>query len=165
MAADLQDLYGRIARRCRAVSEAHADWPCTKGCDACCRRLAEPPRATEAEWKALFSVLATLPPAVQAGVRERVAEMARLAAQPEPPRHYVCPMLDRPTGACLVYEGRFAACRTYGFYVAREKGDWCDRVRLLAEEREVLLGNADAVDADLSVGFGAVLGIAEAFGR
>lgn len=165
MGADLAELYGRIERRCRAVSDAHADWPCAKGCDACCRRLAEPPRATEAEWRALLAALSRLPAGVQATVRERVAEMARLAAQPAPPRHYVCPMLERETGACLVYEGRFAACRTYGFYVSRDKGLWCDRVRLLAEEREVLLGNADVLDAELAAGFGPAVGIAEAFGR
>ncbi|MGC4114294.1 MAG: YkgJ family cysteine cluster protein [Myxococcales bacterium] len=160
---ELKTIYGRIESRCRAVSEQVSDWPCQKGCDACCRRLAEPPRATLAEWESLLAAFARLEPLVQAAIRERVSEMVRFSAQPQPPRHYVCPMLDRQSGACLVYEGRLSACRTYGYYVSRAKGAWCERVRLLAEEREVLLGNEDAVEAELSL-LGPQQGIAEAFG-
>ncbi len=158
----LDEIYERIEGRCRAVAEEVPGWPCAKGCDACCRRLAEPPRATAAEWRKLLSAFSRLAPKVQATIRERVAELVRLAAQPAPPRHYVCPMLERESGACLVYEGRLSACRTYGFYVSRDTGAWCERVRLLAEERRVLLGNEDALEAQLGR-LGPPVGIAEAF--
>ncbi|HEY3449368.1 MAG TPA: YkgJ family cysteine cluster protein [Myxococcales bacterium] len=163
MGDELDRLYERIQGRCRAVSEEAPGWPCTKGCDECCRRLAEPPRATGAEWEKLLAAFARLSPEVQATLRERVAEMARLAAQPVPPRNYLCPMLDRESGECLVYEGRLSACRTFGFYASREKGAWCERVRLLAEERQVLLGNEDALEVELAR-LGPPEGIAEAFG-
>lgn len=148
MADDLDALYAKIESRCRAISREHPDWPCAEGCDRCCRTLAEPPRATEAEWARLKAACARLDASVRATIHDRLRELARLSAQPEPPATYLCPMLDRERGACSVYEGRLAACRTYGFYASREKGAWCDRVRRLAEEREVLLGNEDAIDAE-----------------
>lgn len=163
MADELEHLYERIEVRCRAVTEAAPDWPCAKGCDACCRSLAEPPRATRAEWQRLLGALARLEPEVQARVRRQVGEMARLASGNPPPKSHVCPLLDLGTHSCRVYAGRLSACRTYGFYVSREKGAWCDRVRTLAEVRPVILGNEDALEAELAR-LGPAVGIAQAFG-
>ncbi len=76
-------------------------------------------------------------------------------------------MLDREAGACLVYERRPGACRTYGFYVERGVGLHCamiteavdarpagDVTQALdaapdAAEPPVVWGNAESVDTAL----------------
>lgn len=81
---------------------------------------------------------------VRGGVRERIAE---LKAAP-----YTCPLLDTEKGACLVYEQRPIACRTYGFYLERDKGLYCDLIRRRVESGElqdVIWGNQELVDHQL----------------
>src|SRR5262249_10276765 len=127
----LRVLYDEIDQRAHAIAREQSPWPCQRGCDACCRRLAEPPSLTRAEWAELWSGFLQLDPATRAEVRRRVAEVAATAA---PSQLVTCPMLDRDAGACRVYAHRPAACRTYGFYVTRTDGNWCDQIeRMLAE--------------------------------
>ena len=53
-------LHSDIADRVRAISEDNLDWPCRRGCDGCCRRLAEIPRLTIFEWTLLREGLHSL---------------------------------------------------------------------------------------------------------
>ena len=50
---DLITLHEAIDSRVQSIRNGVADWPCAKGCDACCHRLAEIPSLTGAEWEML----------------------------------------------------------------------------------------------------------------
>ena len=116
-------IYDEIDRRAKATHEREPSWPCKRGCDDCCRRLAEPMRVTRAEWELLRPAIAGYAPS-------------------EDPR--VCPFLDRDEGACRVYAHRPAACRTYGYYVERGVVLGCERI-LARGEADVVWGNEEGV--------------------
>lgn len=120
----LDVIYEEIERRAKATHDAQPSWPCRRGCDHCCRSLAEPMRITRAEWELLRPAIAGLP------------------ATSDDPR--VCPFLDRDEGACRVYAHRPAACRTYGYYVERGSVLGCSQILGRAED-DVVWGNAESV--------------------
>lgn len=99
-------------------------WPCRRGCDHCCRHLAGLPVVTPPEEELLREGIAALDEAARAGVAER---FRALGAAPERP--VVCPLLDPATGACLVYEQRPVACRTYSFMSSGTRGCIAGRLR------------------------------------
>lgn len=143
----LSQLHADIDARVQAIRADRPDWPCGKGCDACCHRLAEIPQLTSAEWHLLREGLATLPPQ---RLRAIAADMAALADQRRRP--LVCPLLDQATGACPVYGQRPVACRSYGFYVQRDRGLYCRDIesRVAAGAlADVVWGNHDAIDRQL----------------
>ncbi|MGR8941678.1 MAG: YkgJ family cysteine cluster protein [Gammaproteobacteria bacterium] len=143
----LAHLHRDIEARVSAIRDDHPDWLCRLGCDGCCRRLAEVPRLTAAEWDWLRKGLTALPPEM---LREIGQDIAALAEQPSRP--IACPLLDRSTGACRVYEHRPVACRTYGFYVQREQGLYCKDIesRVVAGAwTDVVWGNQDVIDRRL----------------
>ncbi len=128
----------------------HGDWPCRKGCDDCCRSLAEEPRVSATEWELLRPAIAAL----GEEVRKRVRAGGR-----------VCGLLDPRTGACLVYAVRPVACRSYGFYADRGKVLGCGRIEALAEERpEILWGNHGALERKLEE-LGEARGLSEWLGK
>ena len=148
-------IYDDIGRRAHLTSEGHAWWPCRRGCDTCCHRLAEVPRLVRAEWELLREGLDALPSDVRADVDRRIAALATLEQQGMLPRHVVCPMLDETEGACRVYARRPGACRTYGFYVERGIGLHCDMITEAVaarprDEAPVVWGNAESVDYALA---------------
>lgn len=158
----LTQLHFAIDQRVQDVRETYPDWLCAKGCDHCCRRLAEIPSLTESEWDLLREGLAALPPSQQAMIRARVAALAK-----QPSRPVVCPLLDQETGACPVYAQRPVACRTYGFYVQRDKGLYCHDIETLVSAgklEDVLWGNQDGVDQQLNM-LGKVRSLVEWFQR
>lgn len=116
-------IYDAIERRTKATREADPSWPCRRGCDHCCRSLAEPMRVTRAEWELLRSAISG--PLVT-----------------DDPR--ICPFLDRDEGACRVYAERPAACRTYGYYVERDEVLGCAKI-LERSGAPVIWGNAEGV--------------------
>jgi uncharacterized protein len=145
---DLTQLHAAIDIRVQTIRNSVAVWPCAKGCDACCHRLAEVPSLTEAEWEMLKAGLSALSPGRLEQIRREVAALESQAAGP-----FVCPFLDRVSGACPVYAQRPVACRTYGFYVQRGRGVYCREIELRESEgtlEGVMWGNHDAVDARLS---------------
>lgn len=147
-------LLEQVERRCDAIRSAHGNWPCRKGCDACCRRLAAVPLLSPPEVELLREGVSTLPPEVRAGIAARISG---LGAAP-----IVCPFLDEDAAACLIYECRPVACRTYGYYVDREAGLYCSAIRDAVDRGDfagVLWGNQEAVDRRLD-GYGERLELA-----
>ena len=77
--------------------------------------------------------------------------MSAVAGQNSAP--VVCPLLDEASGACPVYAERPIACRTYGFYVQRGIGLYCQEIKSGVDRGElgdVVWGNQDAVDRSLA---------------
>lgn len=143
----LTQLHADIEARVRAIRDDNPDWLCRQGCDGCCRRLAEVPRLTAEEWAWLRDGLAALP---SERLREIGQDIDALAEQTSRP--LVCPLLDRSAGACLVYAHRPVACRTYGFYVQRDKGLYCKDIESRVAGggwAGVVWGNQDAIDLRL----------------
>ena len=147
----LQQLHLDIDRRVGNIRENRPDWLCGKGCDLCCRRLAEVPQLTAAEWAWLQEGLAAL---TADHLQEISRKISALADQPSRP--IVCPLLDQSSGACPVYLQRPVACRSYGFYVQRDLGLYCHDIESLVAEgklADVVWGNHDAIDQRL-IGLG-----------
>lgn len=145
---DLPRLHADIDARVHAIRESTPDWPCAKGCDGCCHRLADIPTLTETEWELLQEGLAALPAEQRARIGREIAALAESTGRP-----VVCPFLDRQTGACPVYAHRPIACRTYGFYVQRDRGLYCPEIESRVSSGElahVVWGNHDAIDARLA---------------
>jgi Fe-S-cluster containining protein len=156
-AGQLDVIYLGIAHRVGAAIEERPLWPCRRGCDACCRRLANPPEMTAAEWRLLYRGLLQLPAAAQEVVAAQIMALSERAAGPG--QFVTCPFLDQEQGACRVYEFRPAACRMYGFYVSRDGNQWCNDIQALYEAGElegVILGNHSAVNRELARCFGEV---------
>lgn len=146
--AKLHQIHADIDARVADIRQGQPDWPCAKGCDRCCRSLADWPQLTAAEWELLKTGLATLPADQLAHIQQTLT-----AAGPQPPRPVTCPLLDQTTGACPVYAYRPVACRSYGYYVQRGIGLYCDEIRDKADAGHwpaVLWGNHDALDRQLA---------------
>ncbi len=131
----LIQLQHQIESRAAQITAAHPAWPCHKGCADCCRNLASLPQISEPEWHLLVAALLALPASVLEAIRLRFAQ---------PQQHpFVCPLLDPLTNACLIYQARPIACRSYGFYVEREKVLGCHRIEAIAQTEpcNVVWGN------------------------
>ena len=146
--SDLDTLHRAIDDRVAAIRLTHPHWLCGKGCDACCRQLAALPQLTRAEWELLRTGLAALPAPQLAKIHRRIEA---LGPAPQPP--VTCPLLDPASGACPVYAQRPVACRSYGFYVQRDKGLHCPRIEAQAaagELADVVWGNHESIERALS---------------
>jgi Fe-S-cluster containining protein len=140
----LAQLHLDIEARVQSIRGEHPDWRCGKGCDRCCHRLSEVPPLTAEEWHWLQEGLTAL-------THERLAEVRRdlAALADQPSRPLLCPLLDRSTGACSVYAQRPVACRTYGFYVQRDKGLYCQEIEARVADglmADVVWGNHEAIE-------------------
>jgi Fe-S-cluster containining protein len=132
----LQELREAADARADAITARYPDWPCRKGCDHCCRSLARTPEISEIEWREVEKGLALLPAVTRAEIEARTDSRT-------------CAFLDPVQGACLIYEHRPIACRTYGFYVdERGIGLHCDKIEA-SQYPEAVWGNHSAVDARL----------------
>jgi Fe-S-cluster containining protein len=141
---ELHVIQSEVQCRVEAISSAHGDWPCRKGCDECCRRLAAVPRVTRHEWHAIATALQALPANAADAIRVRIRDGAAKS------RPIVCPLLDLASGTCTVYEARPVACRTYGFFVERDAVLGCHRIERISRERNgVVWGNHAALEARL----------------
>ena len=137
----LRVLHDAIDSRVAAIMAEHTDWPCRKGCDACCRNLSAVPELTKPELDLLTEGLQQLPDSTRSKVYERLQHLT-------PERPVVCPFLNREAGDCLVYEYRPTACRTYGFYVERGEGLYCQTIHA-ADHQNVVWGNQETIDSQL----------------
>ena len=140
----LTQLHAEIEARVSVIRDENPDWLCRRGCDGCCRRLAEIPRLTAEEWNWLRSGLAALPQELLREIGQQIAALSGTSSRP-----IVCPLLDQEAGACRVYAHRPVACRTYGFYVQRDLGLYCKEIESRVESgawANVVWGNQDAID-------------------
>ena len=142
----LHQIQEHVRQRTEETVAAHEDWPCRKGCDECCRRLASIPQVSEEEWQLIAVALEALPRDVAQLARRRIQE-SESATRP-----VTCPLLDTGSGTCLVYEARPVACRAYGFYAERREVLGCSRIAAISEERsDVVWGNHAALEERLGV--------------
>jgi len=151
-AAALAQLHAEIEARVRSIRENQSDWLCGKGCDGCCKRLADVPLLTAAEWDLLRRGLAALEHERLEEIRRKMAELTAAEAG-QPSRPVICPLLDHASGACPVYAQRPVACRSYGFYVQRDLGLYCHEIETCVAEgalTDVVWGNHDAIDQRLA---------------
>jgi Fe-S-cluster containining protein len=144
MSSALRIIQQHVQRRAEEIASENPDWPCRKGCDECCRRLASVPLVTREEWQAIASILELLPAETAELIRKRIRDSAHLS------RPVVCPMLDTDSGTCLVYEARPVACRAYGFYMERGDVLGCSRIETIAQQApDVVWGNHVALEERL----------------
>ena len=144
----LVKLHLDIDLRVQAIRRENPDWLCGKGCDGCCRHLADVPRLTLAEWNLLREGLSVLS---QQQLQEIRVSMTALIGRRSGP--VICPLLDTATGSCSVYARRPIACRTYGFYVQRDQGLYCRDIESRVVDgvlEDVVWGNHDVVDRRLA---------------
>jgi len=144
----LDQLHVDIDTRVKAIRDSHADWLCGMGCDGCCHRLAEIPMLAATEWDCLKQGLAELPAEQRQEISQGIAALVGQTARP-----IVCPMLDRSAGMCRVYAHRPVACRTYGFYVQRDQGLYCNDIKSRVADgawADVVWGNQDVIDRRLA---------------
>jgi len=158
----LAQLHVDIDVRVQTIRADHPDWLCGKGCDSCCRRLADVPQLTSAEWDLLREGLTDLPPERLQEIRSNMAALTGQQSRP-----ITCPLLDLATGSCPVYAHRPVACRTYGFYVQRNQGLYCHDIETLVADgtlADVVWGNHDAIDRQLA-GLGEIRALTDWFER
>jgi Fe-S-cluster containining protein len=144
----LTQLHTDIDARVQTISDNHSDWLCRMGCDGCCKRLAEIPTLTAAEWGVLRDGLTALPPEQLLEIGQSITALAEQTSRP-----ITCPMLNPSQGSCRVYAHRPVACRTYGFYVQRDKGLYCKDIESRVAEGDwvtVVWGNHDTIDRQLN---------------
>ena len=145
---ELHQIHNEVQRRVENIIASSQDWPCHKGCDECCRRLASIPRVTREEWRLIAAALDTLPSHTAEPARNRIRHSESQS------RPIVCPLLDTNSGACLIYHARPVACRAYGFYAERENVLGCTRIERKAQESpDIVWGNHETLeDRLLSLG-------------
>jgi Fe-S-cluster containining protein len=162
MKTTLIQLHEDIAERVQTIRANHADWLCGKGCDGCCQQLAEVPQLTSAEWDLLREGLGDLPPEHLQAIRIKMTALSKQRTRP-----LTCPMLDLVAGTCPVYAQRPVACRTYGYYVQRDKGLYCRDIESREADgalADVVWGNHDAIDQSLA-GLGESRALTDWFAR
>uniref|UniRef100_Q01R44 YkgJ family cysteine cluster protein n=1 Tax=Solibacter usitatus (strain Ellin6076) TaxID=234267 RepID=Q01R44_SOLUE len=138
----LYQIQEEVRQRAEEIAAARGSWPCRKGCDDCCRRLASVPRVTEEEWLAIAAGMDALPAETATHAKQRIRESAGMS------RPVICPLLDADAGTCLVYEARPVACRAYGFYAERREVLGCSRIESVSQESpNVVWGNHAALEA------------------
>jgi uncharacterized protein len=137
----LVSIHQAVSDKVSDTLKTHPDWPCRAGCDYCCRHLAAIPEITEAEWNLLRQEIGALP--------NRDEVVHKLLALENRSRPFICPLLDATSGRCLTYEQRPIACRTYGFYMERDQGLYCDQIRErveLGEYDDVVWGSQAGIE-------------------
>ena len=145
----LQILDDRIEARVQAIRKQRDWWPCRRGCDRCCRHLARPPELSSSEWVRVDEAVAALPSPVRTEVEKRIDALLVQIAEDTVGSHVVCPYLDSGSGSCRIYDARPLACRTYGFFVTRDRDQYCELIETEVSSRgdnDIVWGNADAID-------------------
>lgn len=150
----LLQIYTSIDERVSSVHEQSSPlaWPCMRGCDGCCYRLSDVPLITNAEWDMLAQSIRNVPEHFS----RFAAGIHRLAQHEQNAERSVvaCPFIapddgaSRP-GSCLVYEGRPAACRSYGYFAERHDVLGCEDVLTHAVQMNVVWGNQTALQREL----------------
>lgn len=144
----LHDIDERIELRVQAIRSERDWWPCQRGCDHCCRHLAHPPELSAAEWERVDEAVAQLSSLERVVVEQRINALQQQIAENTLGSFVVCPYLNEQEGACRIYHARPIACRTYGFFVARDQDQYCQQIETEINQRRenaIVWGNAEAV--------------------
>lgn len=142
----LKQIEDRIEQVVHHIRKQNPDWSCQRGCDECCRRLAELPLITRAEWLRLKEGLSALSKAEVEQIQDEIKDLARESGP------LICPMLDQEEGACKVYPHRPTGCRSYGYYVQKGVGLHCKAIESQVDSgalSRVVWGNQDALERDM----------------
>lgn len=142
----LEQIETQIERIIENIRTQHPDWSCQRGCDECCRRLAELPLITRAEWLRLKDGLTRLSDLETRQIRNEVKDLARESGP------LICPLLDQIEGTCKVYPYRPLACRSYGYFVQKGVGLHCKKIEeqvATGDLNHVVWGNQDALERDM----------------
>lgn len=146
---NVEDLYAAVDARCAKLRVLAPSWPCRAGCSACCEQLSELPRITRIEWELLREHIVSL----DSELRHQIARsIEQCPTQNTLSGKVKCPLLDTATRCCLVYEGRPAACRSYGFYRDRSHDLWCHEVEQFVatlDPHGLVCGNQASLERDL----------------
>jgi uncharacterized protein len=148
----LQLLDERVESRVQAIRDSRDWWPCQRGCDYCCRHLARPPELSPLEWERVDKAVAALSPSIRTEIETHINALLRKIAEDTVGLHVICPYLDEISGSCLIYDARPVACRTYGFFVGRDRDLYCHIIETEVSSRgddEIVWGNNDAICKDL----------------
>lgn len=142
----------QIEQRVQAIRASRDWWPCQRGCDHCCRQLARPPELTNAEWRRVDEAVAAFPKPIQVEINYKIKALLTQITQNRMESHVVCPFLDEQQKSCHIYYARPIACRTYGFFVARDGDDYCQIIEkdvALRRDINIIWGNGDAIRNEL----------------
>ena len=96
----------------------------------------------------MYEGFCSLPAGQQETIRQRLTALGATPAAP-----VTCPLLDPASGACPVYAQRPVACRTYGFYVQRDKGLYCGDIEAQVASGaldDVVWGNHETIEQQLA---------------
>ncbi|HEY9852050.1 MAG TPA: YkgJ family cysteine cluster protein [Leptolyngbyaceae cyanobacterium] len=146
----LLDLEQRIEVRVQDIRASREWWPCRRGCDRCCRQLAQPPELSLQEWTRIDKAVAALPATIRTEIKQKIEQLLVEIAKNTVNSPVVCPYLDENEGACRIYDARPIACRTYGFFVARDGNDYCQIIENELSFRtdtatDIIWGNAESI--------------------
>jgi Fe-S-cluster containining protein len=105
-----------------------------------------------AEWERVDQAVAQLPKLERVVVTQKIDALLQQIAEETLGSSVVCPYLNEQEGACRIYHDRPIACRTYGFFVARDQDQYCQQIEAEIDQRQenaVVWGNAEAVRHEL----------------
>jgi len=142
----LEQIENRVEQIIQNIRSQYPGWSCQKGCDECCRRLAELPLITRAEWLRLKEGLIQLPEGEVLQIRNEVKDLSRESGP------LICPLLEPMEGACRVYPYRPLACRSYGYFIQKGVGLHCKQIEAEVDQGvldQVVWGNQDALERDM----------------
>ena len=148
----LQNSEAQIEARVQAIRADRDWWPCRRGCDACCRHLAQLPALSPDEWASVETAVASLPVSASAMVEQRVKALLQQSVEQTLSAAVICPYLDEQEGACRIYDARPLACRTYGFFVARDHDQYCEQIETAVNDRSetaIVWGHAESIRHDI----------------
>jgi Fe-S-cluster containining protein len=148
-AQHLQQLDAQIEARVQAIRAEHDWFPCRRGCDHCCRHLAHPPELSAIEWARVDAALAQLPAPIQGEIEQNIQALLLQLTANHKHSSIVCPYLNQTEGTCFIYGDRPLACRTYGFFIARDHDQYCQQIAAEVAARPqaaIVWGNAEAMD-------------------
>jgi Fe-S-cluster containining protein len=86
-------------------------------------------------------------------VEQKIEALLRQSVEPALSAVVVCPYLDEHEGACRIYDARPIACRTYGFFVARDHDQYCEQIETTVNDRgdtAIVWGHAEALRQDVA---------------
>lgn len=148
--SNLDEFYAFTDTHGALVHETYSFWPCKKDCDVldgtnCCHHSFFPVTATE--WLRVKEGFEKLPRARQQEIRKAARKAYLAHGLGKFKKNYApffktkgtlfapCPLLDGLS--CSVFADRPVTCRTFGYFVSDEQGQWCRVVGDTVRERGV----------------------------